>query len=123
MVEDRVTDGKRIAQLLASELSGRSDGLLGDVELVDADRDADPSPNGTHAYGVTYRDDRVAAVSLYPSAAELVVRSATRAVAEAARERDLATESDEDSDTVVLRIEYGAAIKRAVDALTDGLSA
>jgi hypothetical protein len=50
MVENRVTDGTRIAQLLASELTGLSRGPLSGVEVVDADPDAEPSPGGTFAY-------------------------------------------------------------------------
>ncbi|MFB6095961.1 MAG: hypothetical protein ABEJ74_01060 [Haloferacaceae archaeon] len=51
MVEDRLSDGRRIAQLLASEL----DGLGGDLErvaVVDADPDVEPTADGALAYAV-----------------------------------------------------------------------
>ncbi|WP_152042832.1 hypothetical protein [Salinigranum salinum] len=55
MVDDRLTDGRRIAQLLASELDGLG-GVLAAVAVTDADRDADPTPDGAYAYRVTLRD-------------------------------------------------------------------
>ena len=58
MVEDRVTDGERVAQLLASELSGRSDGELDRFSVVDADPDAEPTPEGTVAYRIAVDGDR-----------------------------------------------------------------
>lgn len=50
MADRRVTDPTRIAQLLASEVTGRSRGSLGRLTVVDADPDAEPSPGGTLAY-------------------------------------------------------------------------
>ncbi|MFC7139168.1 hypothetical protein ACFQMA_04860 [Halosimplex aquaticum] len=126
MVEDRVTDGKRIAQLLSSELSGRDRGTLGDVAVVDADPDAEPSPEGTVAYGVEFRDERVGTVRIYPEAATLTVSHRTDAVTEAVREE--AARAGRDGGLAVteddaVRIESGAAVKRAVDALVAGLTA
>ncbi|GAB7009269.1 hypothetical protein [Halorubrum trueperi] len=51
MVADRLTDGVRIGQLLASEISG-SEGRLRELALADADRDVDPTPDGALAYRV-----------------------------------------------------------------------
>jgi len=120
MVEDRVTSGKRIAQLLSSELSGRDRGTLGGVSVVDADPDAEPVPEGSVAYAVAYREERVGTVRLYPEAAELSV--ADRAglaerVADAVEGPDLAV-----TEGGAIRIESGAAVKRAVDALVVGLA-
>ncbi|WP_123533541.1 hypothetical protein [Halosimplex salinum] len=117
MVEDRVSDGKRIAQLLSSELSGRDRGTLGDVTVVDADPDAEPSPEGTVAYGIAYRDERVATVRIYPDAATISVDLAAETVTAAVRGPDLRVVDETD-----LRIESGAAVKRAVDALVAGLA-
>ncbi|ELZ23167.1 hypothetical protein C475_15999 [Halosimplex carlsbadense 2-9-1] len=121
MVEDRITDGKRVAQLLSSELSGRDRGSLGDVSVVDADPDAAPSPEGTVAYGVAYRDERVGTVRLYPDAAVLSIGDAGPVDAQRVRGSvdgpDLSV-----TDDGAVRIESGAAVKRAVDALVAGLS-
>lgn len=51
MVDDRLTDGVRIGQLLASELSG-NEGRLRDLALARADPDAEPTPDGALAYEV-----------------------------------------------------------------------
>ncbi|WP_200531114.1 hypothetical protein [Halorubrum sp. LN27] len=51
MVEDRLTDGVRIGQLLASEISG-NEGRLRDLALADADPDVEPTPDGALAYRI-----------------------------------------------------------------------
>jgi hypothetical protein len=103
MAEDVVDDPTRIAQLLASELTGLQTGRLAAVSVTDADRDAEPSPDGTTAYGIAYDGDRVASVVLYPDGA--VVELADGVPGEP------------------IRIETGAASKRAVDAIRDVLAA
>lgn len=128
MVEDRVTDPRRVAQLLASELSGRETGRLARVSVVDADEDAEPSPDGTVAYGVAVDGERVGddvragEVVLYPEAAALVVRDGVldldRVVA-AARDGELAV--DREGEDATVRVETGASTKRAVDAVVAGL--
>jgi len=115
MVEDRVTDGKWIAQLLSSELSGRDRGTLGEVSVVDADPDAEPAPDGTVAYRIAVGDERVGIVRLYPRVATLSVTRETETVVAAARDSGLPI------DDGTVRIESGAAVKRAVDALVAGL--
>ena len=127
MVEDRVTDGERVAQLLASELSGRSDGELDRFSVVDADPDAEPTPEGTVAYRIAVDGDRVGRVRIYPDGAEIRVGDAgdgsgehsfdAGRVAEGVRGDGLSTES---TGETIVRIEYGAAVKRAVDALVAG---
>ncbi|SFK77263.1 hypothetical protein SAMN04487950_1021 [Halogranum rubrum] len=55
MVHDRLRDGKRVAQLLASELEGNG-GALASLVVSDADPDVDPTDDGAFAYAV--RDER-----------------------------------------------------------------
>ncbi|WP_224334408.1 hypothetical protein [Haloprofundus halobius] len=50
MVEDHLSDGKRIAQLLASELEGG--GSSGRLRVVDADPDVEATTDGAFAYAV-----------------------------------------------------------------------
>jgi len=152
MVDDRITDGGRTAQLLASELSGRDDGPLARLSVVDADRDAEPSPEGTTAYGIAVDGRRVGDVRLYPDRAELRVTAASVSLDDDGRSTSLdddgrSTSLDDDGrstsldvDTVVgavrgpgltgelgedgtavVTIAFGAAVKRAVDALVAGL--
>jgi len=127
MVEDRITDGKRIAQLLSSELSGRTRGALADVAVVDADPDSEPSPSGTDAYGIAAGDRRIGAVVLYPDAVECELTLDPAAVSGAVRGEDLSVvasgEADGSATSVTLRVESGAAVKRAVDAIVAGIGA
>ncbi len=51
MVADRLTDGVRIGQLLASEISG-NEGRLRDLALADADPDVEPTADGAFAYRI-----------------------------------------------------------------------
>lgn len=110
MVTDRVTDGKRIAELLASELSGREDGVLAGVTVADADQDAQPSADGTPAYDVRYEGKPVATVVLYPERAD--VRFESPRLLDAAVPGDRLDVSDG-----ALRIPSGAAVKDALDVI------
>lgn len=110
MVEDRVTDSKRIAQLFASELTGLETGPLSEVAVVDADPDVTPAPDGPVAYAVEFRGEQVGSVSLYPG----------RARARLAVDPDTAPDQpaipvERAGRRVVLSIESGAAVKPAVD--------
>jgi hypothetical protein len=135
MVGDRITDGKRIAQLLASELDGRSDGPLAGVAVVDADPDVEPAPGGAHAYDVVSGDTTVANVLLHPDSVSVIVPANADAAALAADAPGLRTErcvvggegdvdpaggatGSDETRGVAIVVEYGAAVKGAVDALT-----
>ncbi|WP_280586995.1 hypothetical protein [Halorubrum sp. Boch-26] len=56
MVEERLTDGVRIGQLLASEVSG-DEGRLRDLALADADPDVEPTTDGALAYRIVHGGD------------------------------------------------------------------
>ncbi|MFC5366968.1 hypothetical protein [Salinirubrum litoreum] len=55
MVEERLTDGVRIAQLLASEVEGGV-GVLDACRVSDADPDVEPTPDGALAYRITVEE-------------------------------------------------------------------
>lgn len=110
MVNDRVTDATRVAQLLASELTGLEVGPLETVDVTDADPDAEPSPEGTVAYRVTADGESVGTVLLYPD----------RAVVDLGVEGSAGVEGTTDDELVV---ESGAAVKRAVDVVRERLGA
>lgn len=137
MVEDRITDGRRIAQLLASELDGRSDGPLAGVAVVDAHPDVEPAPGGAHAYDVVSGDTTVASVLLHSDGVRVTVSVNADAAAVAADAPGLRTErcvvggggegdtdpgggatASDETRGVAIVVEYGAAVKGAVDALT-----
>lgn len=109
MVQDRVSDGKRIAQLLASELTGLETGPLEAVAVTDADEDAMPADGGTFAYRIATDGEAVATVTLYPEYAEL-------AFAVEPADSD-AFEPAGDPPTVA--VTSGAAVKDAVDLIRE----
>ncbi|EMA16355.1 hypothetical protein BDK61_2513 [Haloarcula quadrata] len=113
MVKDSISDGRRIGQLLASELTGLQRGPLSGVSVVDADRDVEPTPAGAFAYRVTADGTEVAVVEVTPETARLVLEQAPVT----APERDDITV---DGTTVV--VHSGAAVKTAVDMLERSLS-
>ena len=109
MVEDTVTDGKRIAQLLASELTGLEVRPLNRVAVVDADSDAMPSDSGTLAYRITADESALAAVQMYPENIHVEFEKAPETT-----EIPAALQTD---DPQVLTVTSGAEVKRAVDVL------
>lgn len=121
MTEDRITDSRRIAQLLASELSGLERGPLGAVSVEGADADATPSERGTEAYQVTYHESPVATVSLYPEHTTVRLRgdknwaTATTDGMASAERAGRASSGGLSVEGSELRIQTGAAVKRAVD--------
>lgn len=126
MVDDRLRDGKRIAEFLASELDGLGDALAG-VEVSDADRDATPTPDGAYAYRVTLRSRRsvaddatddpqeLAVVFVQPDRARVEFVSAPDVAAEAATDEGLRVrpKAVRPPRTLVF-IEDGASVKRGV---------
>lgn len=120
MVDDRVEDGRRIAQLLASELRGRGDGTLGALSVTDV-RDVDGTPDGEFAYAVTHEEDgtdggeRVATVYVHEDRARVEFCAGVEAVAEAAREAGLRVrpEAVEPPRTLVF-VESGVEAKRVL---------
>jgi len=110
MVEDRITDGKRIGQLFASELTGLERGPLGAVSVADADPDVEPTAEGAFAFSVVADGDRVGAVSVTDVAARLELDEPTSYESE----RDDVT-VEEDGAVVVAH--SGAAVKTLVDVV------
>ncbi len=131
MVEDRITDGRRIAQLLASEVRGRERGPLGWLSVVDV-RDVEGSAHGEFAFGVDAHVGpgarRVADVYVHDDRSRVEFRETPDAAADAGRKAGLRTrpKAVHPPRTVVF-LEDGVAAKRAlpvfravVEALADG---
>lgn len=135
MVEDRITDGKRIAELLASELTGLDRPPLDRIAVVDADPDATPAEDGTLAYRVAVDGDPVGDVRMFPERVEVALPDAVPPdVRDGGRENavddpgdgddsdglgdppSLDVAADDEGTTVVVR--SVAAVKRARDLLT-----
>jgi hypothetical protein len=127
MVEDRITDGKRIAQLLASGLTGLSSGTVARLAVEEADPDAEPSEGGTYAYRIVRDGDSVGEVFVLESSARIdldVPVDATEA-AGGDSEPDVDTSglmvTTADDGTLRIRVEYAAAVKRALDLIVAAL--
>ena len=138
MVTDRLTDGVRIAQLLASEVSG-NEGRLRGLTVVDADPDVEATADGALAYRIAREapgreafagDDEsaseeiVAAVYVQPDRARIEAMAAPDAAAAAATAGDLRVrpKASRPPRTLVF-VEDGAQVKRALavfGALRDG---
>ncbi|QFU83927.1 hypothetical protein [Natronorubrum aibiense] len=118
MVEDRITDGRRIAELLASELDGRDDGTLASVRVTNADRDVEPTVDGARAYDVTLDDGRLARVFVHDDRARLEFEAGQDVAAETAEECELRVrpKATEPPRTLVF-LEHGAAVKRGADVV------
>ncbi|NHN59845.1 MULTISPECIES: hypothetical protein [Halorussus] len=124
MVEERTTDGKRIAQLLSSEVSGREDSGLDALDVVNADADVEPSADGELAYEIARKDgdsnesELLAEVYVQEDRARIEFREEVDAAAEAAEEADLRVrpKAVRPPRTLVF-VEDGAEVKRATDVL------
>ncbi len=138
MVQDRLRDGKRIAQLVASELTGDRD-LLNQVVVVDADPDVEPTADGARAYDVVYVsptealvvDDRgrttideertaqqtlLATVFVQPERARIEFKTAAARAAEAAQAANLRVRPKAvDPPQTLVFVEDGAQAKWVLD--------
>jgi len=137
MVQDRLRDGTRIAQLVASEITGDRESLTG-VVVVDADPDVEPTDDGTLAYrvahvsdpdavavgdrGETTIDERVdaerttlAEVFVHPERARVEFAVAPDVAAEAAAEADVrARPKAVDPPRTLVFVADGAEAKRVM---------
>jgi len=121
MVEDTITDGRRIAQLLASELTGLDAGPIDDVSVSDADTDAEPDQGGALAYRIALGGDAVADVRITEASACVAVtdRSLQEALSRDTTTPGLSIEDGEDGPVLV--VERGASVKTTLDVLADAI--
>jgi len=118
MVDESITGGRRIGQLLASEITGLERGPLAAMTVVDADPDAEPTADGTFAYGVEYAETRLADVHIQPERASLEFRTGVDTAREAAESADLRVRPKATTPPrTLVFVETGATVKRAVDVL------
>ncbi|WP_252699243.1 hypothetical protein [Natronosalvus vescus] len=135
MVDDRITDGRRIAELLASEIDGRVDDELEWLAVTNADRDVEPTVDGTRAFDVSIvgsgkgsgdesepapsvepdTSTRLARVFLHPNRVHLEFDRGREAAVDAAEAADLRTrpKASTPPKTLVF-LESGASVKRGV---------
>jgi hypothetical protein len=123
MVEERLTDGRRIAELLASEVTGHAE-EFGSLSVTDADPDVEPTPDGAFAYGIDRDGDRVASAFVQPDRVRVEFERAVDIAAEAAREEGLRVrpKAVEPPKTLVF-VEDGAQVKWLLSVLRAVVSA
>lgn len=118
MVEDRITDGRRIAELLSSELAGRDDGELARVAVVDADPDVEPTADGARAYDVARDGERFARAFVHDDRAHLEFEAGRDAAVRAAEDVGLRVRPKATNPPKSLVfVESGAEVKRATDVV------
>lgn len=118
MVEDRLRDGRRVAQLLASEVTGHDDPPLDRLAVGDVDPDAEGSPDGTFAYELRRDDEAVGEVFVHEERARLELRTDLDAVREAAADAGLRTRpAATRPPRLLVFVESGAEVKRALPVL------
>ncbi|WP_132059431.1 hypothetical protein [Halorussus amylolyticus] len=126
MVEERTTDGKRIAQLLSSELDGREDSGLDALAVVNPDPDAEGTAAGELAYEVARGEDdeTFAEVYVHDDRARIEFREGVETAASAAEDVGLRVrpKAVEPPRTIVFA-EDGAEVKRATDVVVAALQA
>ncbi|MFB6111816.1 MAG: hypothetical protein ABEJ35_04685 [Halobacteriaceae archaeon] len=119
MVEDHVESGRRIAELLASEVDGRSDGGLAALAVTNADTDVTPSADGAKAYDITAAGTRIATVYVHPDRARVdVVRGQSAARAEVEGRPIRARSVGGARGRLLMFVADGVAVKRLVPVLT-----
>lgn len=118
MVEDAITDGKRIAELLSSEVTGNENAPYGEMTVENADPDVAPTPDGERAYDVEYGGERLARVFVQPDRARVELDSGLDAARGEADARGLRTRPVASRPPrLVVFVGSGAAAKRALDVL------
>jgi hypothetical protein len=122
MVEERLTDGVRVAQLLSSEVTGGT-GPLAAATVVDADPDVTPTADGARAFSVSVADERVATAYVLPERVRLEVRRGVDAAADTAAAAGLRVRRHPGPPPrALVFVPDGAAVKRAADALAAALA-
>lgn len=113
-----MTDGRRIAELLASELHGREDGTLDRVSVEGAVTDVEPTVDGALAYRVAAGGETLATVHVHPDRVHLAVSVGQDVAAEVAADADLRVRPKATSppETLVF-VASGAEVKRATDVV------
>ncbi|WP_266078334.1 hypothetical protein [Haladaptatus caseinilyticus] len=124
MVEDITTDGVRIAQLLSSELDGREDPPLDSLAVVNADTNVEPTDDGALAYEVERDGERVASVFVQPDRIRIELTDGIESAERTARRAELRVRPKAvEPPRVLIFVEQGAHVKRAVDAVIAGVEA
>lgn len=118
MVEDTETDGKRLAALLSSELTGHENPPFDRVSVANADPDVEPNEAGARAYDVRLDGEHLGVVYVMPGRARLELFDGLEAAEHEAEQRGLRTRPvGGQPPKVLMFVETGAEVKRAFDVV------
>lgn len=118
MVDNQVSDGTRIAELLASELDGRTDGWFDQVTIANVNHDVEPAVEGRAAYDIVSNEDTLGTVYLQPNRVRFEVTARIGDLQAAADEVGLPVRSKSSTPPIVaILLENGAAVKKSLDVL------
>lgn len=123
MVEDRLSDGRRIAELLASEIEGREDAPIDELEIRDADQSITPTADGARAYTIAAGETELATVFVHPERTRVELRVGTTAALETATEQGLRTRALESPPRLYVFVPDGVAVKRVMAVLARAIEA
>lgn len=124
MVEETVGSGRRVAELLSSELSGRSDSVFGAVSVTNPDLDVTGSPQGERAYDIEYGHAVLGSVYVHEERARLVLEQGVDAARSAATEPGLRVRGrGGPSPAVLVFLEDGAAVKQVLPVVRAAITA
>lgn len=134
MVDEELNEGVRIAELLASELTGRGVGTFADVTVENADLDVEPTEFGERAYDVHHDGEPVASVFVHPDRAHVEFRTRDGDEDGEGDDADLDDVRDRAADLglrvrpkatrpprLLVFVEDGAEVKRVVDVFDAAL--
>jgi hypothetical protein len=130
MVDTQVHDGYRIAELLASEVTGHEEALA-PLSVVDANPDVTPTEDGTVTYRISHAavNNHIATVYAHIEHVRVVIRAAATVAAEAAADTEIYVCSNTDtqpSEQIDMIINDGAEVKRflpVLESLTAAITA
>jgi hypothetical protein len=118
VVEDVETDGKRLAGLLSSEVTGHENPPYDRLAVANANPDVEPTTDGAHAYDVERDGDRLAEVYVQPDRVRVELYDGLEAAEREADERGLrARPVGGRPPRLLVFVENGAHVKRAFDVL------
>lgn len=118
MVEDRVTEGRRVAELLSSEVTGRKDPPFDKLEVTDADTDVEATTDGARAFDISQEGSRLGRVFIQPDRARVELTTNAVAAREALSETDLRWRvAGGKPPRIIVFLPDGVAVKRVLPVL------
>lgn len=118
MVDNTETDGKRLAELLSSEVTGHENVPYDALAVTNADPDVEPTTDGARAYDVERDGERLASVYVQTDRVRVELYDSLEAAEEAVVAGDLRSRPvGGQPPRLLVFVNTGAEVKRALDVL------